>query len=229
MFEIIPSINRPDWQAVESDIKKIQEDTDWVEIDVADGTLSKIKTWNNPEELKNLNIIRPVRFSVHLMISRPDKVLKQWIDARVRRIVFQYEGIKGGWFGPNAKNLIEEISQLCRDNWVEVGLSISPDTSVSAIDGFLEYLDVIQILAVPIGVSSSHFDKSQLEKVKALKALRGENHFRIEWDGGVDPETIKDIKKAGADLVASTSFVFTATEPGKALEALKRAGIGLGI
>ena len=145
MLEILPSINRSTWQEVESDIKKIENSADWVEIDVADGTLSKIKTWNNPEELKNLQLEKPLKFCVHLMVKNPEKYIKQWIDARVRRVIIQIEGVAGGFLGSKTKKTIQEMANLCKENWVEFGLSVSPKTDVSKLASYLELVDIALI------------------------------------------------------------------------------------
>ena len=130
MLEILPSVNRSTWQEVESDIRKIKNHADWVEIDVADGTLSKVKTWNNPEDLKNLKIDEPLRLCIHLMVKNPEKYVRTWIDAKVRRIIIQFEGVKSGFFGSQRKKIIKSLSELCRENWVEFGISVSPKTGV---------------------------------------------------------------------------------------------------
>ena len=229
MLEILPSINRSTWQEVESDIRKIKNHADWVEIDVADGTLSKVKTWNNPEDLKNLKIDEPLRLCIHLMVKNPEKYLKQWIDAKVRRIIVQYEGIPGGFLGLKTKNAVKRTSVICKENWVEFGLSISPKTSTKELGPFLDLLDVVHILAVPIGLNSQNIDLGELNRMTELKSLQSGKKFRTEWDGGVNPETIVAIKKSGADMIASTSFVFDASQPDKALEVLKKTAIGIGV
>jgi ribulose-phosphate 3-epimerase len=229
VLEILPSINRPTWQEVKSDIKKIENHADWVEVDVADGTLSKVKTWNNPEELKNLQLTKPLKFCVHLMVKNPGKYIKQWIDAKVRRVIIQFEGVGGGFLGSKTKKTIQEMANLCKENWVEFGLSISPKTDVGKMAPYLDSVDIAQILSVPIGLNNQGLDFSQLSKMAELKYLQKGNKFRTEWDGGVDMESITQIKKSGADIIVSTSFVFGAAEPAKALEALKRTAIGIGV
>lgn len=229
MLEILPSVNRSTWQEVEGDIKKIENHADWVELDVADGTLSEVKTWNNPEDLKGLKLEKPLRFCVHLMVRNPEKYVKQWIDAKVRRVIVQFEGVSGGFFGSKTRKTIEEISGLCKENWVEFGLSVSPKTSVSKMAPYLDLVDVAQILSVPIGLNGQELEFSQLSKMAEIKYLQAGNKFRTEWDGSVDMETLPQIKKSGAEIIASTSFVFGASDPAKALEVLKKTALGIGV
>src|SRR3990170_6880640 len=227
MLEILPSINRSTWQEVESDIKKIENHSDWVELDVCDGTLSKTKTWTNPEDLKKLELSHPLRFAVHLMVKNPEKYVRTWIDAKVRRIIIQFEGVKSGFFGSQRKKIIKSLSELCRENWVEFGISVSPKTGVEKIGPFLDLIDLVQVLAVPIGLSNQGLDRSLFFKMSALSDLKQDKNFKTEWDGGVELETVDQIKKSGADIIVSTSFVFGAADPGRALEVLKKTAIGI--
>ncbi|MEW5805130.1 MAG: hypothetical protein AB1721_00140 [Patescibacteria group bacterium] len=226
MIEIIPSINKSTWPEVEQDIKKAESFADWIELDIGDGSLGQAKTWDNPEDLKSLKLLRPIRFAAHLMIKNPDKVIENWIGAGIRRIIVQYEGIAGGLWGRKRKKTIKQIADECKNNWVEFGISISPKTSVAKLRPFLGSVDLVQILAVPIGLSGYGFDEKQLRKAEELRIWQdqifGETGFgyKIEWDGGVDIETVKKIKAAGAEIIASTSFVFGAAEPAQAVEAL---------
>jgi len=61
MLEIIPSINRENWQEVEKDLKAIESFSEWVEIDVLDGSLSKRISWNNFNDLKNIKLSEPLK------------------------------------------------------------------------------------------------------------------------------------------------------------------------
>jgi pentose-5-phosphate-3-epimerase len=52
-------------------------------------------------------------------------------------------------------------------------------------------------------------------------------NYKIEWDGGIDLESIENLKNRGIDLAASTSFIFNSQNPQLALEALRRKALGL--
>jgi ribulose-phosphate 3-epimerase len=228
MIEVLPSINKSTWQEVEADIKKIESFADWVELDIADGTLSQVKTWNNSEDLKTLQTVSPLRIAIHLMMKDPEKYFKNWISVGARRVIIQYEGISGGFLGMKTKKIIKQIAEECKNNWVEFGISISPKTSVMEIKPFLGLVDVVQILSVPIGPGGQMFDEKQLEKVKGLRdykariTTQGDFKYKIEWDGGVDLNTVSEIKDAGAEIIVSTSFIFGASNPEQAIQALTK-------
>ena len=127
------------------------------------------------------------------------------------------------------ESLIKNLADICHNNWIEFGLSISSKTSVKKISYFLKYLEVVQILAVPIGESSYGFNETQTVKAQELDNLRNKNNlnYKIEWDGGIDLESIENLKNRGIDLAASTSFIFNSQNPQLALEALRRKALGL--
>ncbi len=231
MLEIIPSINRENWQKVENDLKTIESFSEWVEIDVLDGSLSKRISWNNFNDLKNLKLSEPLKIAIHLMIKNPQNNVESLLNLGIRRLIIQYEGLPKSFLDLSNKqeNLIKNLADICHNNWVEFGLSLSPKTSVKKINSFLKYLEIIQILAVPIGESSHGFDETQTIKAQELNDLRSKNNFnyKIEWDGGIDLENIEKLKDKGIDLVASTSFIFDSQNPQLALEALRRKALGL--
>jgi ribulose-phosphate 3-epimerase len=231
MLEIIPSINRENWQEVEKDLKAIESFSEWVEIDVLDGSLSKRISWNNFNDLKNIKLSEPLKIAIHLMVKNPQNNIESLVKLGIRRIIIQYEGLPKSFldFSNKQESLIKNLADICHNNWIEFGLSISPKTSVKKISYFLKYLEVVQILAVPIGESSYGFNETQTVKAQELDNLRNKNNlnYKIEWDGGIDSENIEKLKDKGIDLIASTSFIFNSQNPQLALEALRRKALGL--
>ena len=231
MLEIIPSINRENWQEIEKDLKAIESFSEWVEIDVLDGSLSKRISWNNFNDLKNIKLSEPLKIAIHLMVKNPQNRIESLLNLGIRRIIIQYEGLPKSFLDLSNKqeSLIKNLAQICHNNWIEFGLSLSPKTSVKKIIHFLKYLEVVQILAVPIGESGYGFDETQIIKAQELNNLRSKNNlnYKIEWDGGIDSENIEKLKDKGIDLIASTSFIFNSQNPQLALEALRRKALGL--
>ena len=227
MIEILPSINSESWNEVQSRVRKIEASSDWVEIDVLDGTLGARKTWNNPDDLKSLQAPATLRIAAHLLVAHPEKYVDQWIHAGVRRIIVQWEGVRARGFarllGRGAeRKTVQSIKDSCANNWVEFGISLGLGSLVKDIESYLDLCDIVQVLAVPIGLSGGHSDQESLCKAHELASLREKYHYKVEWDGGVNLNTIQDIVKTKTDIAVSTSFVFNAPDPNQALEALRR-------
>ncbi|PIP50356.1 MAG: hypothetical protein COV41_00690 [Candidatus Brennerbacteria bacterium CG11_big_fil_rev_8_21_14_0_20_43_10] len=232
MIEVIPSVNRATWMEVDGAIHMIEGASDWVEIDVCDGTLSKHATWNIPADLKTLQANPKLHIAAHLMVKHPERFMQQWIRAGVRRIMVQWEGIRttglGFLFsGLQKRKIIRAMQETCKENWVEFGVFIARQTPAHAIQDILPFVDVVGILNVQIGKSGDAFDPRDLEKVQAFRARVNGLHYKIQWDGGVNMDTIMTLQQAGVDIAASTSFVFGASNPAQALEFLRRQAIGV--
>ncbi len=227
MIQVLPSINSETWNEVQERVHKIEGASDWVEIDVCDGTLSKRTTWNNPDDLKTLQAPATLRIAAHLLVKHPEKYIEQWVHAGVRRVIVQWEGIRrtgiGALFGKRSeRRVIESMRQLCKDNWVEFGISLGLASKPADIQAYLGLCDIVQVLAVPIGLSGGSFSESCFLKAQQLAYLKQKHAFRVEWDGGVNLNTIPFVAKAKADIIVSTSFVFNAPNAAAALEALRR-------
>jgi ribulose-phosphate 3-epimerase len=233
VIEVIPVINVPDWETAKKRIEAIAPHTDWVEIDISNGTFATTQTWNNPADLKTLGPgTRHLRVAVHLMVAEPAMVLEDWIKAGVRRVIAHYEvlgaqkGLKGLLGGDAAEQKIRKMSEQCHDSWVEFGLAILWRTQVSAIRPYLDLVDMVQVLAVDPGPSGQEFRKEALKSVQFLHSLQSQFKFKIEWDGGATSSNIRQIREAGADIIVAGSAIFGAAEPEKALEILKREALG---
>lgn len=228
MAEIIPAINEGTWEGVKEKIELIAPYVEWVKIDVSDGQFAPTKTWDNPQDLKNLGTAKHVRVELHLMVLEPEKVVPVWIEAGARRIVVHYEAMKD-------EQKIKALSNLCHDKWVEFGLAVVWQTPVKAIQNLLPFLDLVQVLAVEPGPSGQAPHPEAFERVEELRELKAGFTptpgsqvwgFKIEWDGGVNFSNIRQIKRAGVDIIAAGSAIFSSQEPVKALEALKRELMG---
>ena len=233
MLEIIPSVNETEWVLVKKRIESVALAADWIELDISDGTLGSVVTWNAPGDMANLHFTRPVRFAAHLMVRNPEEYIKPWIQAGSRRIIVQWEGIApkgiGAIFHSSLSKRIAGLAQICKDNWVEFGISLGIHVEPKQADSILKFCDVVQILAGVPGPSKQAFHEPSLYRMVALVGLRTTKKlgFKTEWDIGVNPDTIESIKKSGADIIASTSFVFNSTDPIRALEYLKNKAKGL--
>ena len=231
MFEIVPSINAPDWETAGRQLELIAPHTDWVELDISNNTFAPTVTWNNPEDLRTFQTELHLRVAVHLMVREPESVVERWINGGVRRVIVHYEtlaekkGFMGMFGGAETRKKIQALSEQCHENWVEFGLSFLWNTPTNAIQPYLDLVDVVQILAVDPGPSGQEFHKEALTAAEFLRSLQSQFKFKIEWDGGVTRSNIRQIKNAGVNIAAVTSAVFGAGEPQRALEVLKQEAL----
>ncbi|MCX6702606.1 MAG: ribulose-phosphate 3-epimerase [Candidatus Wolfebacteria bacterium] len=221
-MQVIPTINCLRFACITEKIKKAAEFlplSGWVQIDIADGKFTEYKTWDNPSELLNLtSYFSGLSLEVHLMVEKPEQVINAWIKAGAKRILIHAEAIKNEGFK------IEDLRSKIRD--VEIGLVINPETPAEALTPYLELktsnyqpkTKFVQILAVPPGKSGQKFDERVLGKIKFLR--QNYSNVIIEVDGGINLETAKLCKDAGADILAVGSYIWGDDNPKEVFERL---------
>jgi ribulose-phosphate 3-epimerase len=127
---------------------------------------------------------------VHLMIAVPERYIEQFRDAGADLITFHIEAV------PEPGPLLERI----RSVGAAAGLTLNPYTHVSEIEPYLELCDLILVMSVNPGFGGQEFEPAALEKLRWLKERAGPNVL-LSVDGGVNPQTIADCARAGADLL----------------------------
>ena len=199
-MRVIPAINCKNFTCIKRRIKKAAEflpKNSWIQIDISDGKFTKAKTWNSPLQLKKFlykNKIAKFNLEVHLMVNDFGNEIKKWQEAGAKRIIIHLEALENCGF------------KLTPKNSKNLGLAIKPSTSVKKLVHFLPKIKFVQLLAVSPGYSGQQFDKLTIKKIEFLK--KNYPKVKIEIDGGMNEETAKLIKKAGADFIVSGSYLF---------------------
>lgn len=206
MLEVIPVIDVDSFEEVERRLKLIEPYVEWVQLDINDGTFTKVTGWHEPEDL--LQLQTSLKIEVHLMIDRVEDRVEEWLIATVKRIIFHLEASRDPSF----------VIKKCREAGKEVGLAIGPDTSWSQLVPFCGQVDLFQLLAVNPGPSFQKFSENTLDKIANLR-LNCPNAI-IEVDGGINKEVAMAVKKAGADIINSSSYIFQSKNIKKAIKDL---------
>lgn len=207
MVEVIPAINAENFEEVKRRLKLVKPHTKWVQLDVADGTFTKNITWHNAEDLSSIET--SLNIETHLMINGIEERVKDWFVPVVKRIVFHLEAAKDPY----------AVIKKCKGAGKEVGLAVGPDGSWTQLTPFLGKVDLFQILAVYPGLAGQTFQKEALKKIEYLRSNCPS--AKIEADGGITKENVKEIISAGADIVVAASAIFNEKNIREAIEQLK--------
>ena len=89
---------------------------------------------------------------------------------------------------------------------VKVGLAIKPETDISILYNLVNYVDFVLVMTVNPGFGNQLFIMRTLPKIKKLREKYPK--LPIQVDGGINKDTIKLVRKAGANIIVSGSFIF---------------------
>jgi len=219
MILIAPSILSADLLKLSEQVKEVEENgADYIHVDVMDGHFVPNITFG-PVIVSTLKRITNLPLDVHLMISEPDKYIKEFADAGADIITVHQETCIH----------LHMMIQLIKDSGVKAGVSLNPATEISTIKNLAAELDLVLLMTVNPGFGGQEFIESVLKKIEDLATLKKENKytFQIEVDGGINPETAKKVVKSGAEVLVAGNAVFKQPGIGKACKDIKNAALSV--
>ena len=199
-IQVSPSILSADFSKLGNEIRRLEDSgADMIHVDVMDGHFVPNLTIG-PPVIKSLRKYTKLPFDVHLMIDPVHKYIKDYSQAGADIITFHPEA---------TRNILETI-KLIRSLNKKVGISLNPNTKISAAEEYLDKIDLILIMSVHPGFGGQKFIKEVVKKIKDLDKIRIEKKlkFKIEIDGGINFETSKIAVDAGVDILVAGTTVF---------------------
>lgn len=169
-------------------------DIDYIHLDVMDGIFVENKTYTY-EEFYNITRFTTKPKDIHMMVSDVKKYIDEFSKFKPEFITFHYEA---------ASDVLSVINYI-HNLGLKVGMSIKPQTAVSEIVPYLDYLDLILVMTVEPGRGGQSFMEECASKIDDLNLLRQSNNYNylIEVDGGINNETIKKCSMADICVVGS--------------------------
>ncbi len=163
------------------------------------------------EALRKHGVTAPI--DVHLMVSPVDDLIRMFIDAGASYITFH----------PEASNHVDRSLQLIRDGGCKAGLVFNPATPLSHMDYVMDKLDMVLLMSVNPGFGGQKFIPGTLDKLKeARKKIDASNYnIRLEIDGGVKTDNIREIAEAGADTFVAGSTIFNTPDYKATIDAMR--------
>ena len=212
MVKIAPSLLSANFVCLKEEIDKIKV-AEWIHYDVMDGHFVPNISFGY-SILKDISKVTDKYLDVHL-IDDPFKYVDNFIASNASLIVFHYEAVE--------ENEINKLINHIKNNNIDVGIAIKPDTCVDVLKPFLSELDLVLVMSVEPGFGGQTFNHSALEKISKLAKLREDNNYcyLIEVDGGINESTAKLCRQAGVDVLVAGSFVFNSDDCTKAIESLR--------
>jgi len=216
---ITPSILSADFGRLQEEVDSVAPYSDWLQVDVMDGHFVPNLSFGAPV-MKAIKTDLPL--DVHLMVTNPAERIDEFVEAGASHITFHAEAV----VDPNErKKLIEKIhSQGCT-----AGIALNPDTNIEVIKDVLSSyssassassrIDLVLCMTVHPGRSGQQFIKSVLSKIKDIRSQHPD--IMIQVDGGINAETGKLCRDAGANNLVAGSYIFKSGNRKHAIDSLR--------
>ena len=214
MIKVAPSILSADFVNLERDIRRLKEcGADYVHIDVMDGLFVPNITIGIPV-VAAIRKITDLPLDVHLMIDRPIRYVEQFCDAGADIVTIHAEA--------DTVEHNQEALRMIRRKGVRAAVSIKPGTAASAVDPYMDLMDMILVMTVEPGFGGQKFMEDMMGKVRALRKIIDVRTpgVELEVDGGVNLDTGRTCVEAGANVLVAGSALFKAEDTSEFIQGL---------
>ena len=195
-----PSILSADFTKLGEEIETIDNaGAEYIHVDVMDGMFVPSISYGMPV-IKSIRKSTGKVFDVHLMIIEPIRYIADFAASGADMITVHVEA---------CSDVVATIEKI-REYKLKVGITLNPDTPVSAIKPYLNRVDMVLIMSVNPGFGGQKFITSSVDKIKEVKRLRDELNlsYDIEVDGGINIDNLATVLEAGANVIVAGSAIF---------------------
>ncbi len=210
---ISASILSADMANLESEVRKLEENgIDMLHFDVMDGVFVKNISFGLPV-LEAIRKITDMPLDVHLMITEPHRYVERFIKSGADILTFHVEA---------GSDVLETI-KIIKASGIKAAISVKPATSAESVFDYLPYVDMVLVMTVEPGFGGQGFMTDMLEKIRVLRDRVNEMGLNtdIQVDGGIDGITCEAVKKAGANILVSGSYLFKAGNMAEAANCMR--------
>ncbi len=200
MNYLAPSILSADFNILGKEVAALDAaNVEYIHLDVMDGQFVHNISFGVPV-ISSIRKSTSKVFDVHLMINDPVRYIGDFVEAGADIITFHVEA---------CADVIGTINEI-RKYGIRAGITLNPDTPVSAIEPYMDKVDMVMVMSVNPGFGGQKFTAEALDRIKEVRKCRNEKKlsFDIEVDGGVTMENLSSILEAGANVIVAGSAIF---------------------
>lgn len=213
---VAPSLLAANKNDLLNEIKKVESlGAEYLHWDIMDGIFVPNTSYSS-EDVKKYSKVHKMVNDVHIMVSDPKEVSKEFVDAGADLITFHIEAV-------NCPICAGKIINYLHEHNVKAGISIKPKTKIKEILPLLDKVDVILVMSVEPGKGGQKFMPMALRKIKKLRHIIDKNNYNclIEVDGGINDITGQKCRKAGADILVAGSYLFNHDDIKERIDSLR--------
>jgi ribulose-phosphate 3-epimerase len=163
------------------------------------------------DALRSHGVTAPI--DVHLMVKPVDRIIPDFAKAGASYITFH----------PEASEHIDRTVALIKEQGCKAGLVFNPATPLHYLEHVIDRLDMVLLMSVNPGFGGQSFIPSSLEKLRVVRKMIDDRNLstRLEIDGGVKTDNIRDIASAGADTFVAGSAIFNTDNYKSTIETMR--------
>lgn len=199
-FIIAPSILSSDFLNLGDVLKTCQSaGADWIHVDVMDGQFVPNLTMG-PFIVRHCRRGTDLPLDVHLMVETPENLIQAFAEAGASHLTVHVETC------PHLHRTIQDIKSLgCK-----AGVTLNPGTPASSIFPVLPFVDLVLVMSVDPGFSGGTYIPAMVSKVAEIRRKLDEigSPAWLEVDGGITPDTLPEMRAAGANAFVSATSIF---------------------
>ena len=155
-----------------------------------------------------------VPIDVHLMVQPVDALASAFAQAGADYISFH----------PDASTHVDRTLQLIRDQGCKPGLVFNPAASLSVLEWVIDKVDLVLVMSVNPGFGGQSFLPGALRKIERIRTLieASGRDIRLEVDGGIKVDNVRQAADAGADTFVAGSAIFGQSDYKAVIDAMRR-------